>query len=348
MANIPRVRAAGLWVPGSVVLAEEFEAFDEIRPWLINAADGSTHAPTTQIVLGGQGLRVSGPSRLDSITLGALAATGTLTVIDNSTLVVSGGTTGGLLRVDGHATTPGLIKLNGTNAELRVESGSFIQVKAGGALDLKGAATLYNAASLTANSGATINLSTGSTVNSSGDFYFSSSTWPKLSPTRSWSRRSLLLSALTYSGTRPSGPQAWKVYDPGAGDLIETPNADTPPLFLIEFIDLPPNGTLTQIEIACIGNGPGTVGMTFPEFQIIRWRGKTEDTMSALISDTHVLGNWHTTPISTTVPVTSLGVINRDYRYALKVNGSYYSGSPAAPGFFFDCVATGTSDDMRV
>lgn len=346
MSNIPRIRAPGLWVAGSVVLPEEFEAIDEIRPWMINADGGSTNAPTVQIELGGQGLRVSGASRLDRITYGALAATGTFTVIDRSTLIVEGGANGGLIRLDTGA-VPGRIDLDGANTELRCKTGAFINVQAGGSLDVRGASTWYGTSTLTLNASAIWTFNAGATVNSSASFYFATGTWPKLSPARTWYRRSLFLAAYTYSAARPTGQNAWKVYDPGAGDLIETRPLTTGETFLIEFDNLPNGGTLTQIEISCIGNGPGTLGMTFPQFQIIRWKGKVEETMSALVNDTHVLGNWDITPITTTITVTSNAVIDKSFRYGLKVTAAYYSGAPAASGFFYDCLATGTSDELQ-
>ena len=281
----------------------------------------------------GSRLRVSGPSRLDSITLGKLATTGTFTVVDRSTLIIEGGVFGGLVRLDTGA-VPARIDLDGANTEIRVKTGTFINVQLGGSLDVHGASTWYSGSSLTLNSGATWTFDTGSTVNSSASFYFSTSTWPKLSPTRTWYRRSLGLTAYTYNAARPTGQNAWKVYDPGAGDLIETRPLTTGETFLIEFTNFPNGGTLTQIDVSCIGNGPGTVGMTFPQFQIIRWKGKIEETMSALTSDTHVLGNWDITPITTTVTVTSNAVIDLAFRYALKVTAAYYSGSPAGAGFF--------------
>lgn len=347
MANIARIRDPGMWVAGSVVLPEEFEAIDEIRPWMINGADGSTNAPTVQIEIGGQGMRVSGPSRLDSITAATTAATGVVTISDNSRIDVLGGAVGGLIKL-GTGAVPARIDLDGANSELRVKTGTLINVQAGGALDVRGAATWYSGSTLTLNSGGTWTFNVGATVNSSAAFYFSTSTWPKLSPTRTWHRRSLTLAAYTYSATRPTGQNAWKVYDPGAGDLIETRSLTTGETFLIEFENLPNGGTMTQVDVSCIGNGPGTLGMTFPQFQIIRWRGKLEETMSALTSDTHVLGNWDITPITTTVTVTSNAVIDLSFRYALKVTAAYYSGSPAGTGFFFDCLASGTADEIHV
>lgn len=348
MANIPRVRDPGLWVPGSVVLPEEFEAFDEIRPWMINAESGSTHAPTTQIVLGGQGLRVSGPSRFDGITLGALAATGTFTVVDNSTLIVSGGTTGGVIRVDGHATTPGKIKLNGTNAWLQVASGSVISVQSGGALDIVGVQTVYGSFTV---DGGTVSLLSGSTTNSSGTFTFGSNTYPALAPARDWERRSLTIAVCTGttddSATGNTTPDSWKLVRGGLLDRIFTKSTTSSADFtVVEFFDLPNGGTFEAIDVTCMGADAGTGGMTFPKYQIIRWTGSVVETMSVLTDDPHVLGNW-TTPLTTTVTVTAHATIDKSYRYGLKITHSYYGSSAAGKAFYDDCLAYGTVDIIK-
>jgi hypothetical protein len=84
MANFPRIRLPGFWVLGSVVDPAEFEAIDAIRPMLINAADGSTHAPTDPIVIGGDGLQVTGP----------LSASGNVTITGGGTTdITMSGTT---------------------------------------------------------------------------------------------------------------------------------------------------------------------------------------------------------------------------------------------------------------
>lgn len=346
MANIPRVRDPGMWVPGSVVLPEEFEEFDEIRPWLINAYAGSSHAPLAQIELGGAGLRVSGPSRLDGITLAALAATGTFTVVNNSTLIVSGGAIGGLIRVDGHATVPGKIKLNGTNASLVVESGSFIQVKAGAALDINtsGTQTVYGA--FTVESTGTVTLIASSTTLSHGSFTFSSSTYPALAPARDWERRSLAIAVCTGttddSATGNTTPDSWKLVRGGLLDRIFTKSTTSSANYtVVEFFDLPNGGTFEAIDITCMGADAGTAGMTFPNFQIIRWNGSVVENMSALTSDGHVLGDW-TTPLTTTVTVNAHATIDKAYRYGLKIVHSYYGSSAAGKAFYDECVAYGT------
>lgn len=68
MAHFVRLRPSGFWTIASVVTPAEFEAFDENLSKAINGDDGGTWAPSAQIVIGGSGLRVTGPSRLDDAT----------------------------------------------------------------------------------------------------------------------------------------------------------------------------------------------------------------------------------------------------------------------------------------
>jgi hypothetical protein len=60
MANFVTVRVGGVWAGNSALLSTEMEEIDSRWPKLINAADGSTHAPTAPIILGGAGLNVTG------------------------------------------------------------------------------------------------------------------------------------------------------------------------------------------------------------------------------------------------------------------------------------------------
>lgn len=60
MANFSLLRAnLAAWV--GAVLSSEFWAFDERISKTINASEGSTHAPTSPIVIGGDGIEVTGP-----------------------------------------------------------------------------------------------------------------------------------------------------------------------------------------------------------------------------------------------------------------------------------------------
>lgn len=66
MANFPLLRAnLAAWV--GAVLSSEFWAFDERISKTINAAEGSTHAPTSPIVIGGDGVNITGPALLPDV-----------------------------------------------------------------------------------------------------------------------------------------------------------------------------------------------------------------------------------------------------------------------------------------
>lgn len=88
MANFPLLRAnLAAWAVGSDLAQSEIWALDEGRQKTINATDGSTHAPSTQIVLGGSGLSVTGPANLANVT-NLVATAADLTGVAN--LVMSG------------------------------------------------------------------------------------------------------------------------------------------------------------------------------------------------------------------------------------------------------------------
>lgn len=56
MAAFDRQRAKGEWIKYRTVTQKEWEAIDDMRPAVLNGRDGSTHAPTAPIVVGGSGI----------------------------------------------------------------------------------------------------------------------------------------------------------------------------------------------------------------------------------------------------------------------------------------------------
>jgi len=354
MANFVRLRPPLGWVFASTVSPAEFEEFDDIRPKLINAADGSTHACSSQIILGGAGLWVSGPSRLDDITEAALdPAGGTFTVSPGATLTVAGGAadSGEILVTDG--VFPGLITLE-QNTVLTAKGGATIHVDVSAIEVVDGVLQVANGGILSVSLGGTVIINNGATLNSVGTTVFSSSTWPQLSPARPWNRRSLTIAACTGTDqtmTAPNGsttPDAWKIIRLGNIDQIFATSTDNPGAnMIIEFADLPHGATMAQVDITCIGSSPGTGGMTFPSYQIIRWTGTVVQTMSAIIPDSHVLADWNVSELTTAVPVTSLGTIDRTYRYGLRVYLAHHS-PPAGQAYYTDCKASGTAGSIQV
>lgn len=355
MANFTRLRAPGLWILGSVVLPEEFEAMDAIRPKLINAANGSTHAPDTiQIEIGGLGMRVSGPSRLDALSIGVLASGGTLTVANNSTLIVSNGAVGGMIRVDGGVTVPGLIKLNGGSSELRVESGSFIQVKVGGSLDIRGACHIYDGAAVTVDGGSLLTQAFGASWTMNGTFNFGNSTWPLLAPNRTWERHSLTIASTSYvgvTGTNTPGsgapdPEAMKVHSNAAGGIdtiYVRPTDQTDRYTEVEFHNLPDGGSITSMSISTQGIS-ATGSTVLPSYEIFRQKfASAAESMSASTPDVHTTGNFVSSFLTTSITVTAHTTISRDYRYFLRVNHAYNVSAPSGSMRIYDVRADGSS-----
>lgn len=157
-----RARAAGLWIPGSVVDQGEFEHLDDYS----YAVDGrgGTYAPATQIVVGGAGLSLSGSAH---------EVTGTLTVASLALITIADG---GTIKANGSGAADITLKVVSNVALLDVESGASVRIKAGGSLDVFGALTLKKVSgpgsltaedttAITLNSGAQIIAADGSTVN---------------------------------------------------------------------------------------------------------------------------------------------------------------------------------------
>lgn len=95
MANFPLLRAnEAAWGVGTPILQSEVWALDRDRHYSINGQAGGTWAPSSQIVIGGLGLSVSGPASLANVT--TLAATGAASFVGGLTtdeLELSGSTT---------------------------------------------------------------------------------------------------------------------------------------------------------------------------------------------------------------------------------------------------------------
>ena len=154
MAAFSRQRAPGLWTPGDIVTAAEFEGIDAIRPSLMNMTGGSSHAPLTQCVIGGAGLSVTGPSSLGDLTSCVVQSGGAITCQSGSTFTCNAGCTvslagttafpfGATVNVAGaiEVNATGHIDLN-SGTEVNVESGATIEVKSGAAVNVKSGAGL--------------------------------------------------------------------------------------------------------------------------------------------------------------------------------------------------------------
>lgn len=342
MANFQRLRPSGLWVDASVIPQEEFEALDAIRPKLINAAEGSVHAPTGWIVIGdatgtgNAGLHVTGGTKLNSIQVALLAPNGVLTIVDTSEVRVVNGAfikikDGGLLLVE-----PG--------GEIRVGDDGILSCKPGSKLKIEGEATLAAAAELTLDGLSTVIAAGGSAVNLGGDTTLTNGTWLKLAPARSWERHSLTIACTTLvSGT----PQASKAPSNLAGgvDMIETVStSSSAQSTLIELNHLPDGGTLSGVVIESQGVSGGGVNLVLPRFQIIRWKGTAAaQLMSSLTPYNGVTATYDSTLATTTVTASDNTTIDNNYRYGLRVFHAY-DGAPSGGLRVYDVKASGTTE----
>lgn len=168
MANFPRVRAEGEWDDLSTLTGEEMESFDDHQSKTINADDGSSHSPTTQINLGGEGLNVTGPFEAGDAAI-AIPFGKVLAVLGNVELgstAVLRAFADSLVRIDASA----LLALFGTqevkaSALFHVLNLGVATFDAGSLLNIFGTALVKSAAILRAESGGSIGIASGADLN---------------------------------------------------------------------------------------------------------------------------------------------------------------------------------------
>lgn len=130
MAHNNRIRLSGTWTTGSVITPAEMEALDAAQYAAIHEG-GGTWAAAAQIILGGAGMRVTGPLTADDLD-GHVTAGKSLGIDVNATLSVNGVIdvllggvqkieAGGLVRVLGAPGYPGKIKFE-ANSEITIEA----------------------------------------------------------------------------------------------------------------------------------------------------------------------------------------------------------------------------------
>ncbi len=147
MASFPRVRAPGLWTALSQLTNDEMETFDAHQSKALNAEEGGTWAPSSRIILGGEGLELratlgigngggqdgalevrdgSGASWLSGSAL--LQYAGANWILDGNTAIGGAGTdaNGGA----GHHVVNG--------GKLYVDNGATVKVRVGGTLQVAG------------------------------------------------------------------------------------------------------------------------------------------------------------------------------------------------------------------
>jgi hypothetical protein len=351
--NLLRLRAPGLWVPGSVLLPEEMEAFDAARELMINAGEGSMHAPSPDAIqVNGAGVEVTGPfyaTAADSF----LTDTGiTITLPSGARVVVSPAGQGGS-PVAGAVVIEGAFTLAGTGTFV---SGSTLTQATGSTWALAGTTDVTGSgATLAATSTAVIRVeATGTFEIGGGGFgvvygsleWSGGSNWPLLS-SRSISRSVFRLAGYDYTvGGGPTTPCVWPIFASGAkGAALLTASEDERYEFIIEFLDMPVSGTATSAVVRTRGVD-GTPALTVASFQIVRWiDGGTLEAMSALTNDDRTGTNW-TDEIDTTLTVNANATLSETYHYGVLVNTPYEAGG-AASMLLLEATINVTVTDVR-
>lgn len=113
MAHFNRIRSFGFWTLNSVLQPSETETFDANLAKAINGDEGGTWAPSAKIIIGGQGVEITGACLIGSLLQAQAGATitgGDLTVSQDAAVQ-------GDLDVDGTATVNALAVV--TNATVQ-------------------------------------------------------------------------------------------------------------------------------------------------------------------------------------------------------------------------------------
>lgn len=372
MSAFTRANPIG-WSAGNPVTAAQMNALDLDHVKTINIVDGgATYNPTTLIQIGGAGFQWNGPS--------AFASTSTTTFSSGATIAMQGAlnvTSPGAIyllsngRIIVQNTGEIAVQTGGdlvveSGGTMHWESGSLIQAEDGSTFQLAdgsvfnsagivnfgatseifGAPRLASAATLTAQSGSTIAAASGSTVTFSGTTTFANSTWPALSPARTWSRRNLRM-----LGTAdPTEAEELFTLTGGGGNPIPTVRiGSTAAAFytLLEIDDLPDGQTISSVVVRSLGNVGAPIINRAATYRVVRWTDETTlEAMSAATNDAHNSANWSTTTLDTTITITAHSTIDRSYRYGVEIMSQLNASDDWMN--IFSVLATGTAASIRV
>lgn len=340
--NFTRLRLPGFWVIGSVVDSEEFEALDAIRPMLINADGGSTHAPTAPIIIGGSGINVTGPTDIDGDLDQDAASTwsmnGIVNFLDNSLLDMKVSSqqifrTGSLLQF-----------LAGADVEIDcdVTFDSNSQILGTAKVGPTGVLQVDNTAQLQMLGGSSFVMALGSTGTINGNVTWGNGLYPKVT-SRTVSRSEWRIASVTYSGTAPSGPIAW-LETTLDGPAIKTDDATAANYFFVELLDLPDGGTLDSVTIRTQGVA-GNSSLTLPEYTLYRWGMGAAPVALGDAADAHDPASW-TAEVDTTLTPDATVTIDRQYHYGIQVRLPYHASVPASM-YVLDIQSSSTIVDIR-
>jgi hypothetical protein len=349
------------YAPGDPVTSAQMNRINIGLPKAPNWVDGgATYNPTDQLVMGGAGMRWTGPTEFGATSTttfesasttmwesgsSASFASGSTTVwesgssasweglatfVDGSTVVIELDSTVDLyggITVQGGG---GVIDFN-SGAELHFDSGSTIT----------GSATLPSGASLTGN--------TGSTVQFSGTFQLAGGTNVELAPARSWTRHGcrLCAAALDGGGTpftdQPLVLASFGVSSKGPRLYVQSFAAPSTRSW-IELDDLPHGQTVTTVTLRTEGELSITTLTRAAIYRVVRWKDDDNfEYMSNAVNDSHTSGTWGTAATQT-LTINAHATIDRAYRYGVEIY--HHEVDTPRTLFIWGATATGTYSSL--
>lgn len=299
MAHNAYIRVGGDWSLDNVVTSGEFATIDLRQFQAINGDLGGTWAPSSQIVVGGSGIRSTGPSRFDDVTYLEMHVGGEIVLADGGFLTVS----------DGAA----IVCENNSTASIDMQSGSEMLVQSGATVTFDGAT---NWPLLTPDRVVTRDhLRLGGSLRENGATLSDPSAQVA----------AVHEAMLVIGGTKVSG-------------IISTarPDASTSSVEWIIAIDDPVDGaTLSQVVIGSLGSSLLIVAPTYT-VQRVHLGTLVVDNLSVATADAHLVAGTFSNALLTSVTCTTNNVINKSlYRYQVLCT----TGTGTAPSHFWEWYA---------
>ncbi len=206
MAHFVRVRAPGMWLTGTVLDGGELESFDAQIFAAINGDAGGTWAPTNPIVIGGDGIEITGAFVVSGATTaqftvaavnfeGNVAFVGAPSAIDFGPQTVVAVATGSDWEFDGDIEFNGQIIINAGIDEID----GIVYCAPGFEMQCDGDIFMFAGSLLRVDSGATLTCAAGSTCTLAGTNTISGATTQsgKLTKSGSGGRTQKRVSTLT-------------------------------------------------------------------------------------------------------------------------------------------------------
>jgi hypothetical protein len=153
MAHFDFTRPGCVWTGSPALLTAEIADLDSKTKRALNGDDGGTWAPTTTIVVGGQGLEVTGVF-ISSECQGLELTSGEIVVYSGAQININSG---------GEIELTGDLKVN-SGGNINVLSGGEIEVRSGALIDAQAGSTLSLAGAIDIESGGILTVKTGASL----------------------------------------------------------------------------------------------------------------------------------------------------------------------------------------